>query len=148
LDFAAFWSDLLFSTADDFSLFFYELLRNEAILDKLGELTNASETNEKPHGRLGPSGRAAESARNLRAIVAHFSSRLDEFKETSRVDQEPEIDDVLAIVNHSSEKLDLVESAALEDFRYVFTWLASSLNASAGPTQRWTMNGPSSNCTG
>jgi hypothetical protein len=117
LDFAAFWSDLLFATADDFSLFFYELLRNEAVLDKLGELTNASETNETPHGRLGPSGRAAESARNLRAIVAHFSSRLDEFKEASSADREPEMEDVLHVVNHSSEKLDLVESAELEHLR-------------------------------
>ena len=110
--------------SDDSILLYYEILRADQVLNKLGDLAGASpSTKQAPRG-LGPSGRAKDSVRNLRAVVAHFTARLEEKQESSKSGRVLEADEVIGVVRLQIDSLDLVESNALEDIRYTISHLS------------------------
>lgn len=106
-------------------MLFYEILRAEQIIKELGDMTGASGI-QQPSLSASTSSRrtlstdssaptSSQSVRNLKAVIAHFSTALDEHQEGGQV---LESEEVLKILDRSAENgVDLVDSAALEDIR-------------------------------
>lgn len=123
LDFACVWSDSLFPHAKDSTMLFYEVLRAEHVIKDLGDLTGFSgiQTSPRKGNSAGASSSApaAESIRNLKAVIARFSTALDEHRESRGSSRLLEADEVLKVLERSADRgfLDLVESASLEDVR-------------------------------
>lgn len=123
LDFACVWSDSLFPRAKDSTMLFYEVLRAENVIKELGDLTGFSGIQTSPRkgnsASASSSAPAAESIRNLKAVIARFSTALDEHRESRGSSRLLEADEVLKVLERSADRgfLDLVESTSLEDVR-------------------------------
>lgn len=126
LDYACLYSDALFANPHDPTMLYYEILRAESVIKDLGDLTGASglqpslssstSSSATLHGA--PGSPADQSLRNLKAVVAHFSSALDEHQQNGEV---MEAEKMLAILDRRTQEegLDLVESTSFETMRSV-----------------------------
>lgn len=112
-------------------MLFYEILRSEDVINKLGDLTGVTglaQQTTSPRASADqnqhrPSVSATDSVKNLKAVIAHFGTALDEHREAKGTSSLVEADEVVEILARSAERgarLDLVESTNLENVRSVF----------------------------
>lgn len=132
--FAAIWAEPLFKDTAAVASLYFEVLRADQTLSKVGDLAGVGAitpsagvavgsprlgglANGTKHGHsqgssAGPG--TIEAARNLRRIIGHFREKIDAEKQRRGASAVGGADEVMQVIARHIDSLDLIDSSSLE----------------------------------